>query len=133
MRKIKTIIGVFTLLFVAFTIVGCGPVKNNDEYREPKVKESTLGEIRHMSDDDNLKASFQITVKVSGFGTSLNISEEINSKGNLKVTDLENNNETVLLGSTGTANALVWDKTKGIYTFTNPNDFLDNDLTKKLK
>lgn len=133
MRKIKTIIGVFTLLFVAFTIVGCGPAKNNDEYREPKVKESTLGEIRHMSDDDNLKASFQITVKVSGFGTSLNISEEINSKGNLKVTDLENNNETVLLGSTGTANALVWDKTKGIYTFTNPNDFLDNDLTKKIK
>ena len=46
---------------------------------------------------------------------------------------LENNNETVLLGSTGTANALVWDKTKGIYTFTNPNDFLDNDLTKKIK
>lgn len=133
MRKIKSIIGVFTLLFVALTIVGCGPTKNNDEYKEPKVQESTLGEIRHMSDDNNLKTSFQIKVKVSGFGTALNASEEINNKGNLKVTDLENNNETILLGSTATVSALVWDKTKGIYTFTNPNDFLENDLTKKIK
>lgn len=133
MRKIKSIIGVFTLIFVVLTVIGCGPTKRNEEYKEPKVRESTLGEIRHMSDDNNLKASFQIKVKVSGFGTSLNASEEINNKGNLRVTDLENNNETILLGSTSTTTALVWDKTKGIYTFTNPNDFLENELTKKIK
>lgn len=54
--------------------------------------------------------------------------------GNFFIKDETDTSETpteiYVYGATATATALTWDRTAGIYTFKNPQDFLTNDMTK---
>ena len=86
-----------------------------------------------MEDGVNFKAAYRINVLVSGFGNTLSADEGVNERGNLKITDLEGHNETILLGSTASTSALKWNKKTGEYEFDNPLDFLKNDKTKTIK
>ena len=52
--------------------------------------------------------------------------------GNLKVADLDGQNETIVYGSTASTGAIVWDGVNEKYTFSNPKDFLTNEVTSKL-
>lgn len=52
--------------------------------------------------------------------------------GSLKVADLDGQNETIVYGSTASTGAIVWDGVNEKYTFSNPKDFLTNEVTSKL-
>ena len=134
MKQVKYFISILTLFLITLTVIGCGN-KNNEqkEYKEPQVVTKTLGEVRKMEDGVNFKAAYRINVLVSGFGNTLSADEGVNERGNLKITDLEGHNETILLGSTASTSALKWNKKTGEYEFDNPLDFLKNDKTKTIK
>ena len=48
------------------------------------------------------------------------------------MTITDGTNDLVMYGVTATASALAWDKYGATYVFTNPQDFLTNDVTKDL-
>ena len=134
MKKIRSISSLLLLCLLIFTVIGCNNNGGSDKtFKEPKVIETSLSELRELNDEVNLKNSYLVKALVVGFGTSLNSREEPNEKGNLIISDLDGSNETILMGSTATSSSLSWDKKNGVYTFTNPCDFLENDKTKKIK
>ena len=91
---------------------------------EPEVANRTLKEF---IDGENTKAKAYIvkgTIKDWGGATSSK-----GKYGNMTLTD--GTNDLIIYGSSATATALAWDNSEA-YAFTNPQDFLTNEVTASL-
>lgn len=91
---------------------------------EPAVANRTLKEF---IDGENTKVkAYNVTATIKAFKDG----EAKDQYGNMTVTD--GTNDLVIFGATATASALAWDNSSA-YAFTNPKDFLTNEVTSALK
>ena len=91
---------------------------------EPAVANRTLKEF---IDGENTKAkAYNVTATIKAFKDG----ETKAQFGDMTLTD--GTNELVIYGATATASALAWDNSSA-YSFTNPKDFLTNEVTAALK
>ncbi len=110
----------------------CG--KTNTEevpmLQEPTPVETTIADLLAIDVADEMKASFYLTATVKGLG-QYGDSTTAGNYGNFIVTD--GTKDILVYGATETASALVFNKSTGLYGFTNPQDFLTKDSTKEIK
>ena len=101
------------------------------EYPEPAVVNATMAEV-WADTRGNGAVKFHVTgVTLKNFATNKGVATEAASKyGNAL---LGEDGEYFAYGLTATASALVWAAKANMYSFTNPQDFLTNDVTKDLK
>ena len=101
-----------------------------EENPEPAVVNATMEEV-WADEQGNGKVKFSVKgVELHAFATNKGVATENASKyGNAL---LGNEGQYFAYGLTGTASALAWDGTAGVYKFNNPQDFLTNDVTKDL-
>ena len=91
---------------------------------EPAVGSATLAEFIAL---ENTKAkAYNVTAKVKSWK---NADAAKDKYGNMVLTD--GTNDLVIYGSSATATALAWDNASA-YAFTNPQDFLTNEVTAAL-
>ena len=91
---------------------------------EPAVGTKTLAEFIAL---ENSKAkAYNVTATVKYWKDA---SSEKDKYGNMVLTD--GTNDLVIYGATATATALAWDNSSA-YAFTNPKDFLTNEVTAAL-
>ena len=91
---------------------------------EPAVGARTLKEF---IDGENTKAkAYNVTATVKSWKTA---EAEKDKYGNMILTDGEN--DLTIYGASATATALAWDNSSA-YAFTNPQDFLTNEVTAAL-
>ena len=91
---------------------------------EPAVGTKTLAEFIAL---ENSKAkAYNVTATVKSWKDA---SSEKDKYGNMVLTD--GTNDLVIYGATATATALAWDNSSA-YAFTNPKDFLTNEVTAAL-
>ena len=92
---------------------------------EPAVEVRTLAEF--IAGENTKAVAYKVTAKVKGFKDGGDTPEQY---GNLVLTD--DTNDLVIYGSTATATALVWNDADA-YVFTNPKDFLTNEVTQAIQ
>ena len=91
---------------------------------EPTVANRTLKEF---IDGENTKAlAYNVTATIKSWKTADAAKDKY---GNMILTD--GTNDLVIYGASATATALAWDNA-GAYAFTNPQDFLTNEITAGL-
>ena len=91
---------------------------------EPEVGTRTLKEF---IDGENTKAkAYLVTGTIKSWKDASSAKDKY---GNMVLTD--GTNDLIIYGATATASALVWDNSSS-YAFTNPQDFLTNDVTAAL-
>lgn len=91
---------------------------------EPAVATKTLAEFIAL---ENSKAkAYNVTATVKSWKDA---SSEKDKYGNMVLTD--GTNDLVIYGASATATALAWDNSSA-YAFTNPKDFLTNEVTAAL-
>ena len=100
------------------------------DYPEPAVVNATMEEV-WANEQGNGKVKFHVTgVKLKSFADNTGAPAADASKyGNAL---LGENGEYFAYGLTATASALAWSSEAGMYAFTNPKDFLENETTKDL-
>ena len=99
----------------------------------PEIPEPTLVTGKTIAefladDSGELKQLYELTGEVTKFKNGTNPDEF----GNVYIKD-EAGTELYCYGATATATALSWDSANGLYKFSNPKDFLTNELTKDVK
>ena len=92
---------------------------------EPKVEDKTLAEFIALPDSKAKAYNVKATIKSWKDATSAK-----DQYGNMVLTD--GTNDLVIYGASATATALAWDNA-GAYAFTNPKDFLTNEVTAALQ
>ena len=90
---------------------------------EPAVSKKTVTEFVALENKKDKAYEVQATIKAWKGNAA-------DQYGNMTITD--GTTDLVMYGVTATATALEWDNA-GSYSFTNPKDFLTNDVTKDLK
>ena len=91
---------------------------------EPTVANRTLKEF---IDGENTKAlAYNVTATIKSWKDDTSAKDQF---GNMVLTD--GTNDLVIYGASATATALAWDNA-GAYSFTNPKDFLTNEITAGL-
>ncbi len=94
-----------------------------------KLENKTVAEFLADETGNNKVQYVGLQVKVKGYyGTN----KDFTKYGNLVVTDLDGENEFTIYGATATGTALAWNEIGGKYIFTNPANFLSNDVTKEI-
>lgn len=93
------------------------------EHAEPEVAERTLAAF--IAGENVKTVAYKVTAQIKSWKT-----DAADKYGNMTITD--GTNDLVMYGVTATASALAWDKYGATYVFTNPQDFLTNDVTKDL-
>ena len=103
----------------------------HNTYVEPDVVNATMEEVWN-DERGSGKVKFHVTnVKLFAFATNKGVATESASKyGNALLGD---EGQYFAYGLTITASALAWYPNSGVYSFTNPQDFTTNELTKVLK
>ena len=96
------------------------------EYEEPDPENKTLSEFINLPNSAN--KAYIVTASIKWWK---NESAQKDEYGNMVLTD--GTNTLVVYGSTYSDDALVWNKTTGLYTFNNPKDFLTNEHTSVLE
>lgn len=91
---------------------------------EPAVASKTLAEFIALENTKAKAYTVKATVK-----SWKNATAEKDKYGNMILTD--GTNDLVIYGASATATALAWDNSSA-YAFTNPQDFLTNEVTKAL-
>lgn len=91
---------------------------------EPSVATKTVTEFVAL--ENNKKNAYKVTATIKAFKNA----DEKDKYGNMTITD--GTTDLAIYGSSATATALAWDGA-GEYAFTNPQDFLTNEVTKDLK
>ena len=91
---------------------------------EPAVSTKTVTEFIAL--ENNKKNAYKVTATIKAFKNA----DEKDKYGNMTITD--GTTDLAIYGSSATATALAWDNAEA-YAFTNPEDFLTNDVTKDLK
>ena len=90
---------------------------------EPSVANKTVTEFVAL--ENNKKNAYNVKATIKAWK-----GEAADKYGNMTITD--GTTDVVIYGSSATVTALAWDGA-GEYAFTNPQDFLTNDVTKALK
>ena len=90
---------------------------------EPSVATKTVTEFVAL--ENNKKAAYKVTATIKSWKN-----DAADKYGNMTITD--GTTDLVIYGISATATALAWDGA-GEYAFTNPQDFLTNEVTKDLK
>ena len=90
---------------------------------EPAVANKTVTEFVAL--ENNKKAAYKVTATIKAWK-----GDAADQYGNMTITD--GTTDLVIYGISATATALAWDGA-GEYAFTNPKDFLTNEVTKDLK
>ena len=90
---------------------------------EPAVANKTVTEFVAL--ENNKKNAYVVKANIKAWK-----GEAADQYGNMTITD--GTTDLVIYGCSATATALAWDGA-GEYAFTNPKDFLTNDVTKALK
>ena len=91
---------------------------------EPTVANRTLKEF---IDGENTKAlAYNVKATIKSWKDATSDKDQF---GNMVLTD--GTNDLVIYGASATATALAWDNA-GAYSFTNPKDFLTNEITSAL-
>ena len=90
---------------------------------EPSVATKTVTEFVAL--ENNKKAAYKVTATIKAWKN-----DAADKYGNMTITD--GTTDLVIYGCSATATALAWDGA-GEYAFTNPQDFLTNEVTKDLK
>ena len=90
---------------------------------EPAVANKTVTEFVAL--ENNKKAAYSVKATIKAWKN-----DAADKYGNMTITD--GTTDLVIYGSSATATALAWDGA-GEYAFTNPQDFLTNEVTKDLK
>ena len=108
------------------TLQGCGIITNvvegvTPDYPEPALIETTLAGFIGASEQDYTRL-YQFSAKVKSLSND--------KYGNMVLTD--GTNDLTVYGCTATDDALAWGSATGKYSFTNPQDFLTDDLTKTI-
>ncbi len=98
---------------------------------EPTPVDKTVAELNAIDSTLEMTASYKVTGTVSAFGTKLTADDADGSKYGNFILEL-NGEKIVVYGATATASALVWNEYSGLYTFTNPQDFLTDTLTSTI-
>ena len=93
-----------------------------NDYDEPTMKETTLAGFIGASSDKEKAELYHFTAKVKAITNS--------TYGNMTLTD--DTNDLTVYGSTAKTEALVWNRTTGVYDFTSQNDFSSNELTSTI-
>ncbi len=93
---------------------------------EPAVGTKTLAEF--IAAENTKAKAYYVTATVK-YWKDANATEA-DKYGNLVLTD--GTNDLTVYGASATATALAWDNA-GAYAFTNPKDFLTNEVTKAIK
>lgn len=91
---------------------------------EPAVSPKTLAEF--IAAENTKTVAYNVTATVKSWK---NATAEKDKYGNMILTD--GTNDLVIYGSSATATALAWDNASA-YAFTNPQDFLTNEVTAAL-
>ncbi|MBO4703575.1 MAG: hypothetical protein J5617_01945 [Bacilli bacterium] len=90
---------------------------------EPAVANKTVTEFVAL--ENNKKAAYSVKATIKAWKN-----DAADKYGNMTITD--GTTDLVIYGCSATATALAWDGA-GEYAFTNPQDFLTNEVTKDLK
>ena len=90
---------------------------------EPAVANKTVTEFVAL--ENNKKNAYSVKATIKAWK-----GDAADQYGNMTITD--GTTDLVIYGASATATALAWDGA-GEYAFTNPKDFLTNDVTKALK
>jgi len=90
---------------------------------EPAVANKTVTEFVAL--ENNKKNAYNVKATIKAWK-----GDAPDKYGNMTITD--GTTDLVIYGASATATALEWDKAES-YAFTNPQDFLTNDVTKVLK
>ena len=91
---------------------------------EPAVSTKTVTEFIAL--ENNKKNAYKVTATIKAFKNA----DEKDKYGNMTITD--GTTDLAIYGSSATVTALAWDNAEA-YAFTNPKDFLTNEITKDLK
>ena len=94
------------------------------EHAEPAVTERTLAEF--IAGENVKTVAYSVTAQIKAFKSG----DTKDKYGNMTITD--GTNDLVMYGVSGTATALAWDVYGASYIFTNPQDFMTNEVTKDL-
>jgi hypothetical protein len=106
-------------------IVDITPGGGGEEVPEPAVADKTLAEFIALEDSKAL--AYNVTAEVKSFKDG---SQTADKYGNMVLTD--GTNDLVIYGASATATALAWNKVDA-YSFSNPYDFLTNEITSAIK
>ena len=90
---------------------------------EPTVASKTVTEFVAL--ENNKKNAYKVTATIKSWKSAA-----ADQYGNMTITD--GTTDLVIYGASATQTALAWDGA-GEYAFTNPKDFLTNDVTKALQ
>ena len=119
-----------TLELVSAVLVSYIPaqgVKPPVENQEPAVIENvTVAQLNAVSADLEMKQTYTVTGTVKAWNKA-----SASEYGDFILSDASG--EILVYGATSTESALVWNATSGTYSFSNPKDFLTNDVTKNIK
>lgn len=121
MIKFKKLFSIILISLLLITIIGCGD--KEEEYDEPSVINTNLYELKK-DNSDYFSKSYRLNVLVK--------SDTFKSNGYMVVTDTTETVEMVISEST-VSNAILWNKSSGKYEFNNPNNFLTESKSSKIK
>ena len=92
---------------------------------EPEVTQRTLAEF--IAGENTKAVAYEVTAEVKSFKDGGTTHDKY---GNMVLTDGEN--DLTIYGSTATSSALAWNNADA-YSFTNPQDFLTNEVTNAIE
>ena len=103
--------------------------KGSASIEEPAVIENvTVSYLLEVETALEMKQAYTVTGTVSAWKDAN--STDGSQYGNFYLSD--GTNQIYVYGATASASALVWGQASGKYGYTNPKDFLTNDLTKEI-